>query len=61
MAMFVKTNRQEKNHSIKVAQNKQTERITSRHTNTERDKKNNLISYLNNPVKQRNKYEFWLD
>lgn len=39
MAMFVKTNRKEKNHSIKIAQNKQTERITSRHTNTERDKK----------------------
>lgn len=61
MAIFVKTNRQDRIHLIKAAQNKQTERITSGHTDTKRDKKNNLLSCLKNPVTQRNNYEYWPD
>lgn len=62
MAIFVKTKRQDKTiHLIRVAQNKQTEIITSDHTDIKRDKKNNLISCLKNPAKQRNKCECWPD
>lgn len=57
-AMFVKTNRQDRIHLIKAAQNKQTERITSGHADSKIDKKNNLFSCLKNLVKQRNKHGY---